>query len=429
MNLEHHTSGASIRNVFSPAYYQWNADHRDLDHALQPISDRRPRLPRRHQQARRQVPHRTASVLSPPPRDPQDKARRHRRWELFSLRVQRLVRRARTRGDAAARDFAITLCTPVVQRWARRLCDDRRLLDDSTGEAMLALVRSVDRYPLDHPCTFVIYLYRAVLHALLKYRYRTRDREAVCTTSSPVADTAVYDPTPLSRAIEAEIHDALPLALNRLHPTYRQVLSQYYGLDDSPTRQHVIARDLAAAQQTKPVTHKTICCYHGQALHHLAMQIPRVTRDPKAPPRPRYTPPPRSDRDRLADLSDLQLAILRHARSHRLTNPGHAIDLYNAEVCSEHFGWRPTRPIRDAAGDIRPGTVFDRTAIGLRLYTSVSGRINHAVKCLDQFGLVRRILGRGWSGLTLTDEGLRLISTETATLWGQPLTLSLTGAA
>ncbi len=103
-------------------------------------------------------------------------------------------------------------------------------------------------------------------------------------------------------------------------------------------------------------------------------------------------------------LSDLQKKILEIAFRGYLQDP--RADAFDAEILQDHFGWSPSRQIREDPC----APVFSKQAIGPRRYNSCMASVSRSISRLEDRGLIRRFKGftQQWSGVKLTVSGVRV---------------------
>jgi RNA polymerase sigma-70 factor (ECF subfamily) len=140
-----------------------------------------------------------------------------------------LVRRAQA-GDQAALEALLTRHQPAWYALCRRMTGNEADALDATQDAMIAVVRGLDRY--DGRAAFTTWAYRVVTNACLDQLRRTRRRPAVALDewSEPGATEAAQPP-----AIDRSVVDRLVVqdGLAQLSPPFRAavVLRDVLGLD------------------------------------------------------------------------------------------------------------------------------------------------------------------------------------------------------
>lgn len=112
-------------------------------------------------------------------------------------------------------------------------------------------------------------------------------------------------------------------------------------------------------------------------------------------------------------LSTLQRAILSFA-SHRRAFPGplsDGVDAYYSEILANLFGWTDSRGPSALNG---AGKRFDPSSIDRGEYRAVRNALSRACLRLESRGLVeiRRGGSQRWSGVRITDTGLRIANPE-----------------
>lgn len=148
-----------------------------------------------------------------------------------------LVRAARA-GSEAALEALFRRHWPGAVRTAYLVCLDRAAAEDVAQEALVAAVRSLDRFDRRRP--FAPWLRRIVVNRAIDWtRMRAARREVVAESVPDMASTV--DP-PVDDA-----HPDLVCALGRLAPTHRAVIVMRYLLDLTPGE---IARALGIPRGT-----------------------------------------------------------------------------------------------------------------------------------------------------------------------------------
>lgn len=147
-----------------------------------------------------------------------------------------LVRAARA-GSEAALETLFRRHWPGAVRAAYLVCLDRAAAEDIAQEALLAAVRSLDRFDRRRP--FDPWLRRIVVNRAIDWTRMRAARREIVAESLP--DTAFAAEPPVGA------HDDLVAAMGRLAPTHRAVVVMRYLLDFTPGE---IARALGIPRGT-----------------------------------------------------------------------------------------------------------------------------------------------------------------------------------
>ena len=174
--------------------------------------------------------------MTPPGRDPD-----RPRADGVSEVPDRTLVQAAQRGDRAALERLLRRHHDRLHLLCRRLCRDRGDAEDATQNALIAIVRGLDRY--DARAEFSTWAYRVTSNACMdELRRRSRrpvpsgagsEDDEIEPVRAPGSTTGRLSPDPADLVVHAEERSRLQEALDQLDGSFRApvVLRDVAGMD------------------------------------------------------------------------------------------------------------------------------------------------------------------------------------------------------